>query len=75
MGHKNLPHSLGWKYYNKGIRIMLCYHEGNKFGTAEFQKAYRSHLSAGKTIMNCFQKDQALCPTPFTNHKSLPHGS
>jgi hypothetical protein len=52
MGPQNLPPSLVWKYYNKCLRIMLCYYEGNKFGTEEFRKAYSSHRRAGTTIMN-----------------------
>ncbi|KAA8893964.1 hypothetical protein FN846DRAFT_460178 [Sphaerosporella brunnea] len=51
MGPKNLPPLLVWKYYNKCLRIMVCYYEGNKFGTAAFRKAYTSHRRTGRTIL------------------------
>jgi hypothetical protein len=76
MGHNNLPPSLVWKYYNKCLRIMLCYQEGNKFGTAEFQKAYRSHRRVGETIKNpkeCPGRT-IVQPEPHTTTGSSSHG-
>jgi hypothetical protein len=66
MGHQNLSPSLVWKYYNKCLRIMLCYYEGNKFGTVAFQKAYHSHRTAstGKSIMNSKESGAATIVQP-----------
>jgi hypothetical protein len=77
MGPHNLPPSLVWKYYNKCLRIMLCYYEGNKFGTAEFQKAYRSHRTAGNAIMNAKESGARTIvpPAPQTTSQSAPGAS